>query len=83
MTLKLAQLSLLCPVCGAEVPPVGRRGPVGPTARRRVNRPPIGAALAGHRRTYLDRDRLDGGEPWWSDRECRWRFQPIPLLSVG
>src|SRR4030088_1544371 len=27
MTLKLTQLSLLCPVCGAEVPPSGRRGP--------------------------------------------------------
>src|ERR1700716_2233144 len=27
MTLKLTQLSLLCPVCGAEVSPTGRRGP--------------------------------------------------------
>jgi endogenous inhibitor of DNA gyrase (YacG/DUF329 family) len=27
MTLKLTQLSLLCPVCGADVPPSGRRGP--------------------------------------------------------
>src|ERR1700738_5065678 len=26
MTLKLTQLSLLCPVCGADVPPSGRRG---------------------------------------------------------
>jgi hypothetical protein len=27
MTLKLTQLSLWCPVCGAEVSPTGRRGP--------------------------------------------------------
>src|SRR3984893_167653 len=27
MTLKLTQLSLLCRVCGTEVPPSGRRGP--------------------------------------------------------
>ncbi len=27
MTLKLTQLSLLCPVCGADVPPSGWRGP--------------------------------------------------------
>jgi endogenous inhibitor of DNA gyrase (YacG/DUF329 family) len=27
MTLKLTQLSLLCPVCGADVLPGGRRGP--------------------------------------------------------
>jgi hypothetical protein len=39
---------------------------VGPTARRRVNRPPIGAALAGHRKTYLGRDQLDGVGPWWN-----------------
>jgi hypothetical protein len=56
MTLKLAQLSLLCPVCRPEVPPGGGGDAATPTAPRRVNRPPTGAGGEGYPRIWSDRD---------------------------
>src|SRR5947208_1777082 len=47
MTLKLTQLSLLCPVCGAEVPPSGRRGPRRTYCSEACKQAAIDAVFAG------------------------------------
>src|SRR5438105_4866163 len=47
MTLKLTQLSLLCPVCGAEVPPSGKRGPRRTYCSEACKQAAIDAVFAG------------------------------------
>jgi hypothetical protein len=47
-----------------------------------VNRPPIGAALAGRHRICLSRNRAVGVEAWWWDRERRWRFPAVAEPST-
>jgi endogenous inhibitor of DNA gyrase (YacG/DUF329 family) len=60
MTLKLTQLSLLCPVCGADVPPSGRRGPRR-TYCTEACRLPIDAESEGWRSIYRASTASDGG----------------------
>jgi predicted amidophosphoribosyltransferase len=71
MTLKLAQLSLLCRVCKADVPPSGRRGPrrtyCSEACKQAAYR---GRVRGGRRRTCLDRD------PAVDAVEVDWKLEP-------
>jgi hypothetical protein len=66
-----------CPVCGAEVPPNGRRVPTGRTSRRRTNRLPTGAALAGRRRICGARCGRPAPNPGGTMSRCRRCLQSV------
>src|SRR5207244_2338014 len=74
MTLKLTQLSLLCPVCGAEVPPSGRRGPRRTYCSEACKQAAYRRRARGAPKDLPRQVSTDGAEPWWWDRKRRWRF---------